>query len=74
MTETRIVDLGIEARFTNRLAKAGIHTLEQIAVMSVERLISIQGVGPRTVEIFRHELDRFGIAHSFPKSFVKRYD
>jgi len=75
MTEIKINSLGLEARFVNPLARGGIVSLEQVASMSAERLISFRGVGPETVRVLRFELDRLGIPHQLPnKPFKKRYD
>lgn len=75
MTGIRIDSLGLEARFVNPLARGGIVTLEQVASMTVERLISYLGVGPATVQVLRHAIERHGIPHQLPmRSFTKRYD
>ena len=75
MSETRIDSLGLEARFVNPLARRGVVTLEQVASMTVERLISYPGVGPATVQALRHAIEQHGIPHQLPrKQFIKRYD
>ena len=75
MTGIRLDSLGLEARFVNPLVRRGVVTLEQVASMTVERLISYSGVGPATVQVLRHAIEQHGIPHQLPrKRFIKRYD
>ena len=56
---TVLVDHGLEGEIVERLADAGVNTVEQLGAMTPEQLEAIPGIGPETVQAIQIAVNNY---------------